>query len=179
MRHHLRRASPGDVTPGERILVDDGRVSLEVTAVDGPRVHTTVIDGGMVSDHKGLNLPGVAVSVPALSDKDEADLRWALRTGFDVIALSFVRSGRDIDDVHRIMDEEGRRLPVIAKIEKPQAVDNIDDIVAAFDGIMVARGDLGVEMPLEQVPDRPEARHQAAPSATPSRSSSPPRCSTR
>lgn len=106
----------------------------------------------MVSDHKGLNLPGVAVSVPALSEKDIDDLRWALRTGADVIALSFVRSGRDIDDVHRIMDEEDRRLPVIAKVEKPQAVDNIDDIVAAFDGIMVARGDLGVEMPLEQVP---------------------------
>ncbi|WP_125264133.1 pyruvate kinase [Streptomyces alboflavus] len=141
-----------DVTPGERILVDDGKVTLEVTAVEGPRVTTTVIEGGMVSDHKGLNLPGVAVSVPALSDKDEADLRWALNTGFDVIALSFVRSGRDIEDVHRIMDEENRRLPVIAKVEKPQAVDNIDDIVAAFDGIMVARGDLGVEMPLEQVP---------------------------
>ncbi|MFS8203061.1 pyruvate kinase [Streptomyces sp. CWNU-52B] len=141
-----------DVTPGEHILVDDGKVCLEVTSVDGPRVHTTVVEGGMVSDNKGLNLPGVAVSVPALSDKDENDLRWALRTGCDVIALSFVRSGRDIDDVHRIMKEEGRHLPVIAKVEKPQAVENIDDIVAAFDGIMVARGDLGVEMPLEQVP---------------------------
>lgn len=141
-----------DVTPGERILVDDGKVSLQVTGVDGPRVHTEVVEGGMVSDHKGLNLPGVAVSVPALSEKDRDDLRWALRTGADVIALSFVRSGRDIEDVHRIMDEEGRRLPVIAKVEKPQAVDAIDDIVAAFDGIMVARGDLGVEMPLEQVP---------------------------
>ncbi|MFF8391852.1 pyruvate kinase, partial [Cellulosimicrobium funkei] len=141
-----------DVAPGERILIDDGKVCLEVTAVDGPRVHTTVLEGGVISDHKGLNLPGVAVSVPALSKKDEDDLRWALRTGFDVIALSFVRSGRDIQDVHRIMDEEGRRLPVIAKIEKPQAVDTIEDIVAAFDGIMVARGDLGVEMPLEHVP---------------------------
>ncbi|WP_428934392.1 pyruvate kinase [Streptomyces sp. ACT015] len=141
-----------DVAPGERVLVDDGRVCLEVTAVDGPRVRTRVVEGGVVSDHKGLNLPGVAVSVPALSGKDEADLRWALRTGFDVVALSFVRSGRDILDVHRIMDEEGRRVPVIAKVEKPQAVDALDDIVAAFDGIMVARGDLGVEMPLEQVP---------------------------
>ncbi|MFF9176282.1 pyruvate kinase [Streptomyces sp. NPDC014793] len=141
-----------DVTPGERILVDDGRVCLEVTAVDGPEVRTRVAEGGIISDHKGLNLPGVAVSVPALSKKDEDDLRWALRTGFDAIALSFVRSGKDAHDVHRIMDEEGRRLPVIAKVEKPQAVDNIDDIVASFDGIMVARGDLGVEMPLEQVP---------------------------
>jgi pyruvate kinase len=141
-----------DVRPGERILVDDGRVCLQVTAVDGPHVHTTVLEGGMVSDHKGLNLPGVAVSVPALSEKDEDDLRWALRTGFDIIALSFVRSGHDAKPVHRIMNEEGRRLPVIAKIEKPQAVDALDDIVAAFDGIMVARGDLGVEMPLERVP---------------------------
>ncbi|MBZ6089410.1 pyruvate kinase [Streptomyces olivaceus] len=141
-----------DVAPGERVLVDDGKVCLEVTGVDGPRVHTRVVEGGMVSDHKGLNLPGVAVSVPALSKKDEDDLRFALRGGFDVIALSFVRSGRDVADVHRIMDEEGRRLPVIAKVEKPQAVEDIEGIVAAFDGIMVARGDLGVEMPLEQVP---------------------------
>ncbi|MFD9790534.1 pyruvate kinase [Streptomyces sp. NPDC059070] len=141
-----------DVTPGERILVDDGKVALEVVGVDGPRVRTRVAEGGMVSDHKGLNLPGVAVSVPALSEKDVEDLRWALRIGVDIIALSFVRSGRDIEDVHRVMDEEGRRVPVIAKIEKPQAVESIDDIVAAFDGIMVARGDLGVEMPLEQVP---------------------------
>ncbi|MFF8998479.1 pyruvate kinase [Streptomyces achromogenes] len=141
-----------DVTPGERVLVDDGKVCLEVTEVDGPRVHTRVIEGGVVSDHKGLNLPGVAVSVPALSKKDEDDLCWALRTGFDLVALSFVRSGDDAVDVHRIMAEEGRRLPLIAKIEKPQAVRNLDGIVAAFDGLMVARGDLGVEMPLEQVP---------------------------
>ncbi|MCF3962265.1 pyruvate kinase [Streptomyces fuscigenes] len=141
-----------DVTAGERILVDDGKVTLEVTAVDGPRVHTTVVEGGMVSDHKGLNLPGVSVSVPALSGKDVDDLRWALRAGADAIALSFVRTAHDIEPVHRIMDEEGVRLPVVAKVEKPQAVDNIDDIVAAFDGVMVARGDLGVEMPLEQVP---------------------------
>ncbi|WP_225831352.1 pyruvate kinase [Streptomyces sp. NK08204] len=141
-----------DVAPGERVLVDDGKVCLEVTAVDGPRVRTRVVEGGVISDHKGLNLPGVAVSVPALSEKDEDDLRWALRTGFDVVALSFVRSGKDVEDVHRIMDEEGRRLPVIAKVEKPQAVEDLDGIVAAFDGLMVARGDLGVEMPLEEVP---------------------------
>ncbi|WP_329458367.1 pyruvate kinase [Streptomyces sp. NBC_01497] len=154
-RHTCSTTYPGlatDVTTGERILVDDGKVTLEVTAVDGPRVRTTVIEGGMVSDHKGLNLPGVAVSVPALSEKDVEDLRWALRAGADAIALSFVRSGRDIEPVHRIMDEEGTRRPVIAKVEKPQAVENLDDIVAAFDGVMVARGDLGVEMPLEHVP---------------------------
>jgi pyruvate kinase len=142
----------GDVTRGERILVDDGRVTLEVTDVEGPRVHTMVIEGGMVSDHKGLNLPGVAVSVPALSTKDIEDLRWALRVRADLVALSFVRSARDADDVHRIMREEGYTVPVIAKIEKPQAVENLEEIVAAFDGIMVARGDLGVEMPLEKVP---------------------------
>ncbi|WP_019545690.1 pyruvate kinase [Streptomyces sulphureus] len=141
-----------DVAPGERILVDDGRVGLEVTAVQGPLVHTVVVEGGVVSDHKGLNLPGVAVSVPALSKKDVDDLRWALRTGADLIALSFVRSGEDVREVHRVMEEEGRRLPVLAKLEKPQAVEELESIVDAFDGVMVARGDLGVEMPLETVP---------------------------
>lgn len=141
-----------DLSRGERILVDDGKVTLEVTEVDGPRVHTMVIEGGMVSDHKGLNLPGVAVSVPAMSDKDVADLRWGLQVHADMIALSFVRNASDVVDVHRVMDEEGRHLPVLAKVEKPQAVRNLDEIVDAFDGIMVARGDLGVEMPLEQVP---------------------------
>ncbi|MBI4942205.1 MAG: pyruvate kinase [Actinobacteria bacterium] len=143
---------PGDVSAGDIILVDDGKVALRVTSVDGPRVVTTVEIGGTVSNNKGLNLPGVAVSVPAMSDKDEADLRWALSIGADMIALSFVRSAADIEVVHKIMDEVGHRLPVIAKVEKPQAVDNLEEIVRAFDGIMVARGDLGVELPLEQVP---------------------------
>jgi pyruvate kinase len=141
-----------DVSAGERILVDDGRVTLEVVAVDGPVVRTVVVEGGMISDHKGLNLPGVAVSVPALSEKDVEDLRWALRTGADIIALSFVRSGHDVKEVHRVMAEEDRRLPVIAKLEKPQGVTNLESVVDAFDGLMVARGDLGVEMPLESVP---------------------------
>ncbi|WP_088281404.1 pyruvate kinase [Kineosporia sp. A_224] len=143
---------PGDVSAGDIILVDDGKVALRVTSVEGPRVVTTVEIGGTVSNNKGLNLPGVAVSVPAMSDKDEADLRWALSLGADMIALSFVRSAADIEVVHKIMDEVGHRLPVIAKVEKPQAVDNLEEIVRAFDGIMVARGDLGVELPLEQVP---------------------------
>ncbi|MDD9207885.1 pyruvate kinase [Georgenia sp. 10Sc9-8] len=143
---------PGDSQPGDRILIDDGKVAVRVLEVDGPRVVTRVEVPGPVSNHKGLNLPGVAVSVPAMSDKDEEDLRWALQIGADVIALSFVRSASDVEDVHRIMDEEGRRVPVIAKVEKPQAVDNLVEIVDAFDGIMVARGDLGVELPLEQVP---------------------------
>lgn len=143
---------PGDVKAGDTILIDDGRVALEVTDVDGPRVVTRVVEGGRVSDNKGLNLPGVAVSVPAMSEKDIEDLRWALRAGADLIALSFVRSAADIADVHRVMDEEGVRVPVLAKVEKPQAVDNLAEIVATFDGIMVARGDLGVELPLEAVP---------------------------
>lgn len=143
---------PGDVRPGDRLLIDDGKVALECLRVDGPRVVTRVVEGGRISDHKGINLPGVAVSVPALSEKDVDDLRWALRLQADLIALSFVRSADDIREVHRIMDEEGVRLPVLAKIEKPQAVDELPGIVDAFDGIMVARGDLGVELPLEDVP---------------------------
>jgi pyruvate kinase len=143
---------PGDVNPGDPILIDDGKVLVRVVEVDGPRVVTRVEVPGPVSNNKGLNLPGVAVSVPAMSDKDEEDLRWALRIGADVIALSFVRSAADYADVRRIMTEEGTIVPVIAKIEKPQAVDNLAEIVDAFDGIMVARGDLGVELPLEQVP---------------------------
>lgn len=142
----------GDCKPGDRILIDDGKVAVEVIEVNGNDVVTQVTQPGFVSNNKGINLPGVAVSVPALSEKDMDDLRWGLRAGADFIALSFVRSAHDIDDVHRIMDEEGIRRPVIAKIEKPQAVDNLDEIVAAFDGIMVARGDLGVEMPIEDVP---------------------------
>jgi pyruvate kinase len=143
---------PGDVAVGDPLLIDDGKVRLRVTSVDGPDVHTEVVVAGKVSDNKGINLPGVAVSVPALSDKDEQDLRWALRTGVDFIALSFVRSGSDADDVRTIMAEEKITVPIIAKIEKPQALDAIDAIIDAFDGIMVARGDLGVECPLEDVP---------------------------
>jgi len=142
----------GDVTPGTRLLVDDGRVVLEVTAVQGPRVRTRVLVGGQVSDHKGLNLPGIRVSVPALTSKDADDLRWALGLRADMIALSFVQGPEDAEPVRKIMDEMGVRLPLIAKIEKPQAVAALDEVMAAFDGIMVARGDLGVEYPLEQVP---------------------------
>jgi pyruvate kinase len=143
---------PGDCKAGDRILIDDGKVTVEVVEVKGNDVITKVIEPGAVSNNKGINLPGVAVSVPALSEKDIDDLRWGLRAGADFIALSFVRSAADIKDVHKIMDEEGIRLPVIAKIEKPQAVENLAEIVDAFDGIMVARGDLGVELPIEDVP---------------------------
>ncbi|MFO0196934.1 MAG: pyruvate kinase [Clavibacter sp.] len=143
---------PGDCKAGDLILIDDGKVTVQVIEVKGSDVITKVIEPGFVSNNKGINLPGVAVSVPAMSEKDIEDLRWGLKAGADFIALSFVRSAKDIDDVHKIMDEVGHRIPVIAKIEKPQAVDNLEEIVLAFDGIMVARGDLGVEMPIEDIP---------------------------
>lgn len=143
---------PGDVRPGDLLLIDDGKVCLQATEVTETDVRCVVTVGGTVSNNKGINLPGVAVSVPALSEKDKEDLRWALGLRADMIALSFVRSAADLDDVHAVMDEVGVRLPVIAKIEKPQAVDNLVEIIEAFDGVMVARGDLGVELPLEEVP---------------------------
>ena len=143
---------PGDVSAGDQILIDDGKVRLKVTAVRDTDVDTVVEIPGPISDNKGINLPGVAVSVPAMSEKDIEDLRWALHLTVDFIALSFVRSGKDVDHVRQIMKEENVFLPVIAKIEKPQAIDNLDEVIAAFDGFMVARGDLGVECPLEDVP---------------------------
>jgi len=143
---------PHDVKPGDYLLIDDGKVRVRVVSVDGPVVTTEVVVAGPVSNNKGINLPGVAVNVPALSEKDEADLRWGLKLGADLIALSFVRNAIDIRRVHEIMAEEGRKIPVVAKIEKPQAVDALEEIIEAFDAIMVARGDLGVELPLEAVP---------------------------
>ncbi|MGO1184332.1 MAG: pyruvate kinase [Micrococcaceae bacterium] len=143
---------PGDVEVGDLLLVDDGKVTLRAVEVTDDAVITETVVGGAVSDNKGINLPGVAVNVPALSEKDEDDLRWALRTGVDMIALSFVRDAADITRVHEIMGEEGRKVPVIAKLEKPQAVEHLREIVDAFDAIMVARGDLGVELPLQEVP---------------------------
>jgi len=141
-----------DVRVGDRLLVDDGKVALTVVGVYGPDIECVVVEGGPVSDHKGLSLPGVAVSVPALSDKDEQDLRFALGLSVDFVALSFVRSPSDADLARSIMDEAGIYLPVIAKLEKPEAVGDLEGIIRAFDGLMVARGDLGVELPLEQVP---------------------------
>ncbi|HEY0890193.1 MAG TPA: pyruvate kinase [Nocardioides sp.] len=143
---------PGDVKVGDPILIDDGKIRLRVTAVEGSEVHTEVLVGGPVSNHKGINLPGVAVSVPALSEKDVEDLRFALALGVDYVALSFVRNAKDAEDVRAIMREAGRMVPVIAKIEKPQAVENLDEVIDSFDMFMVARGDLGVECPLEEVP---------------------------
>ncbi|ODT94740.1 MAG: pyruvate kinase [Pseudonocardia sp. SCN 72-86] len=143
-----------DARPGDRLLVDDGKVGLRVVAVEGLDVVCKVTEGGPVSDNKGISLPGMNVSVPAMSEKDCADLAFALDLRVDIVALSFVRSPADIDQVHKIMDDHGGRLPVVAKLEKPEAVDNLEAIVLAFDAIMVARGDLGlgVELPLENVP---------------------------
>ncbi len=142
-----------DVRVGNRILIDDGNVQLDVTGVSGSRVYLRVVVGGKISDHKGINLPGINVSAPALPEKDEQDLRWALATGVDMVAMSFVRTPDDAQFARKIMQDMGRPgVPLIAKIEKPEAVRVLPDIVDAFDGIMVARGDLGVELPLEQVP---------------------------
>ncbi|OFT70079.1 pyruvate kinase [Corynebacterium sp. HMSC05C01] len=141
-----------DAKPGDRLLVDDGKVGLVCTDIDGNDVVCRVTEGGPVSNNKGVSLPGMDISVPALSEKDKEDLRFALKLGVDIIALSFVRSPSDVDLVHEIMDEVGRRVPVVAKLEKPEAVDALESIILAFDAVMVARGDLGVEIPLEQVP---------------------------
>ncbi|WP_370068316.1 pyruvate kinase [Mycobacterium sp. MAA66] len=141
-----------DAVPGDRLLVDDGNIGLVVDRIEGNDVVCTVTEGGPVSNNKGLSLPGMNVSVPALSEKDINDLKFALKLGVDLVALSFVRSPADIELVHEVMDEVGRRVPVIAKLEKPEAVANLEAIVLAFDAVMVARGDLGVELPLEEVP---------------------------
>ncbi len=143
---------PEEVHPGDRLLIDDGKVAVQVVATDGKDITCLVTEGGPVSNNKGVSLPNVAVSVPALSEKDAEDLRFALHLGVDMVALSFVRSAEDVKLVHEIMGQVGRRVPVIAKIEKPEAVAGLEAIVHAFDGLMVARGDLGVELPLEQVP---------------------------
>jgi len=143
---------PEEVHPGDRLLIDDGKVAVQVVATDGKDIICLVTEGGPVSNNKGVSLPNIAVSVPALSEKDADDLRFALHLGVDLVALSFVRSAEDVKLVHEIMGQVGRRVPVIAKIEKPEAVAGLEAIVHAFDGLMVARGDLGVELPLEQVP---------------------------
>ncbi|MEZ4367704.1 MAG: pyruvate kinase [Kofleriaceae bacterium] len=143
---------PGDVRPGDQILLDDGYLSLTVREVDGHEVHTVVVNGGTLKNNKGINLPGVEVSAPALSEKDKTDIGFALRLGVDYVALSFVRRPEDVLEAKRLLTVDGVSIPVIAKIEKPQAVDRLAEIIAVADGVMVARGDLGVEMGPEKVP---------------------------
>ena len=141
-----------DVRPGDTILLADGTVDLRVLAVGDGEVECVVTRGGTIRDHSGMNLPGVAVSTPSLTEKDIDDLRFALRLGVDLVALSFVRSPDDAAAVRAVMDEVGIRVPVIAKLERPEALERLEAVIEAFDGMMVARGDLGVETALERVP---------------------------
>jgi pyruvate kinase len=145
-------ALPREVRPRDTLLIADGAVRLEVVAVEGTEVRCRVIEGGTISDHRGINLPGVRVSAPPLTPKDEGDLRFALARGVDWVALSFVRSPADADVARRVMSEAGSVVPLIAKLERPEAVEALEQVIAAFDGVMVARGDLGVELALERVP---------------------------
>ena len=143
---------PGDVRPGDKVLLDDGYLQLEVTDVTGEDVTTRVVIGGILKNNKGINLPGVKVSSPSLTVKDRADLVFGMRIGVDFIALSFVRSAQDVLEARRLATLEDTRIPIIAKLEKPEAVERLEEIIEAADGIMVARGDLGVEMGPEKVP---------------------------
>jgi len=141
-----------DVAPGAALLIDDGKMRLKVDAVIDDDIHCTVLVGGTLKNNKGINLPGVQVSAPSLSEKDKADLAWAMANDVDYIALSFVRNARDVRNLKNRIAEAGRDIPVIAKIEKPEAVENIAEILAEADGIMVARGDLGIEISTECLP---------------------------
>ncbi len=141
-----------DVLPGNVLLVDDGRMRLQVDAIEGEDIHCTVLVGGTLKNNKGINLPGVKVSAPSLSDKDKSDLAWAIANDVDYIAVSFVRTARDVRNIKNRIAETGHSIPIIAKIEKPEAVEHIDEILAEADGIMVARGDLGIEISTQRLP---------------------------
>ncbi len=143
---------PNDVVSGDRILIDDGNLEVVVISTDGKNVNCTVIHGGILKSRKGINLPNTKVSAPSLTEKDIEDLRFGLSQEVDWIALSFVRSSEDIIDLRMRIKAEGKDCKIVAKIEKPEALENIDSIIEATDAIMVARGDLGVEVPMEIVP---------------------------
>jgi len=145
-------ALPSDVDSGDRILLDDGALELQVTDTTETEVHCQIVIGGTLDEHKGINLPGVSVSAPALTEKDRDDLHFALENEVDYVALSFVRSAQDIRELKELIDQQDADVPVIAKLEKPEAIEELEQIVTSADAIMVARGDLGVEMPLEEVP---------------------------
>jgi pyruvate kinase len=140
------------VVPGNVLLVDDGRMRLQVDAVDGDDIRCTVLVGGLLKNNKGINLPGVKVNVASLSEKDKSDLAWAIANEVDYIAVSFVRTARDVRNIKNRIAETGRKIPIIAKIEKPEGVQAIDEILAEADGIMVARGDLGIEISTQKLP---------------------------
>ena len=141
-----------EVEPGARVLLSDGRIELKVRAVRGEDVECEVLNGGMLGEHQGINLPGAAVAIPALTDKDKLDLQFGLKHGVDVVALSFVRSADDIRMAKELMQGFGKSVPIVAKLEKPQAIEQLEEILEAADGVMIARGDLGVELPPEKVP---------------------------
>ena len=143
---------PRDLKPGDDLLLDDGMIQLRVQAIEGEEVCSEVIIGGILSDNKGINAPGAALSVGALTTKDEVDLDFALQIGVDFVALSFVREAADIHHLRRLIVAKGKNTPIVAKIEKPQALENLSEIIAASDAVMVARGDLGVELPAEEIP---------------------------
>jgi pyruvate kinase len=148
----IYKSLPHDVHPGSRILLDDGLLELKVVALEGERVRCLVVAGGLLKNNKGINLPGVDVSAPCLTEKDLIDLDFALEAGVDFIALSFVRTAGDIEEIKRIITAKGKDTPVVAKIEKPEALRNFKKILEATDAVMVARGDLGVEIEPEKVP---------------------------
>ncbi len=141
-----------DVEPGSRVLLSDGRIELRVRAVHGDDVECEVVNGGRLGEQQGINLPGAAVAIPSLTEKDKLDLEFGLKHGVDVLALSFVRSADDIREAKILMRKFGKSVPIIAKLEKPQAIERLEDIMEATNGVMVARGDLGVELPPERVP---------------------------
>jgi len=141
-----------DLSDGDGLLLDDGNIAVEVTGISGDRIHAKVLDGGVLKDHKGINLPGLVLSTSAVTKKDEKDLAFALHAGVNFIGVSFVQSAKDIDRVHNLMRKAGRTVPIVAKIERAIAVQNLDEIADAADAIMVARGDLGSEIPIDQVP---------------------------
>ncbi len=145
-------ALPRDVGEGDVILLDDGKLELEVLRSSGSEVRCRVVHGGPLGSSKGMNLPGVALSTPAITEKDRSDLAFGVQNGVDYVALSFVRAAADVVECRRLVEEHGRKLPLIAKIEKREAIDDLPQIIEAADGLMVARGDLGVEMSTEEVP---------------------------
>jgi len=146
------KSLPNEVHTGARILLSDGKIELRVTRAGTADIECQIINGGTLGERQGINLPGTALSIPALTDKDRQDLEFGLESGVDAVALSFVRSAADVLEVKEIIAEHNQTVPVIAKLEKPQALDQLEDILEASDGVMVARGDLGVEVPPEKVP---------------------------
>ena len=141
-----------EVEAGARVLLSDGRIELKVRAIRGDDVECQIVNGGMLGEQQGINLPGAAVAIPALTEKDKLDLQFGLKHGVDVVALSFVRSADDVREAKSLMRDFGKSVPIVAKLEKPQAIERLEEILEVANGVMIARGDLGVEVPPEKVP---------------------------